>query len=53
MILGFLKLRKFLFCLREGEEVMVRWFDEGWYFRGKGLKFVYIMINLWIVCYYF
>lgn len=33
---GLLKLRKSLPCLREGEEVMARWSDEGWYFRGKG-----------------
>eukprot|EP00105_Crassostrea_gigas_P022697 XP_011442307.1 PREDICTED: uncharacterized protein LOC105338748 isoform X2 [Crassostrea gigas] len=31
---GLLKLRKSLPCLREGEEVMARWSDEGWYFRG-------------------
>lgn len=38
---GLLKLRKSLPCLREGEEVMARWSDEGWYFRGKGSKSVY------------
>lgn len=32
---GLLKLRKSLPYLREGEEVMARWSDEGWYFRGR------------------
>lgn len=50
---GLLKLRKSLPCLREGEEVMARWSDEGWYFRGKGSKPVHIMINPWILCYHF
>jgi hypothetical protein len=30
-----LLLRKSLPRLREGEEVLARWADEGWYFRGK------------------
>lgn len=50
---GLLKLRKSLPCLREGEEVMARWSDEGWYFRGKGSKPVHITINPWILCYHF
>lgn len=29
-----LELRKSLPVLREGEEVLARWSDEGWYFRG-------------------
>lgn len=29
-----LKIRKTLPPLREGEEVLARWSDEGWYFRG-------------------
>lgn len=31
---GLLELRKSLPVLREGEEVLARWSDEGWYFRG-------------------
>ncbi|KAK3099856.1 hypothetical protein FSP39_010823 [Pinctada imbricata] len=31
---GLLRLRKSLPVLREGEEVLARWSDEGWYFRG-------------------
>jgi hypothetical protein len=30
-----LLLRKSLPRLREAEEVLARWADEGWYFRGK------------------
>lgn len=36
---GLLILRKSLPHLREGEEVLARWSDEGWYFRGKVLTF--------------
>ncbi|XP_021341552.1 uncharacterized protein LOC110442323 isoform X2 [Mizuhopecten yessoensis] len=31
---GLLEQRKSLPVLREGEEVLARWSDEGWYFRG-------------------
>lgn len=37
---GLLILRKSLPHLREGEEVLARWSDEGWYFRGKVLDFL-------------
>ena len=33
---GLLLLRKSLPRLRVGEEVLARWSDEGWYFRGRG-----------------
>ena len=38
-------LRKSLPSLREGEEVLARWSDEGWYYRGN-LTFLRLYKNI-------